>query len=1089
MKKRIITVFLLLLLLVSIALPVCARDVEYFTEGDVKYCWVRGSSKEKPSQKEEGYTWIPVYREDGKRDTRKGTCDYAGTDDHVCDIFCDFERTEYKWQLVVKELMFIQCLDSEGTPMTGCEFILLKQTIITDDEGNYVLDDKGKLQYESSQPVCRTVVETDGTARIRLDESKLDQEAEFNQLVLGQILTDEQSNMYSPLTNRWYVNIVKDENDEFVVYSVTEAPAVNITDPEKLSDTNFGVLGEESVEAYYPGSQTLVTKNDYRLGNLILKIELNGFDGEVPSTVRTIVTISGPNEYKKKLRKDETLSDMRMGAYTVEYAEPAEIEGYSFENVVITVRSPVEADPVPIGDDKTVVLDRDHVNAIVTVTYNYKPAHIHNYDAVITYPTCTTGGYTTYTCKDEGCDYSYIGDVEEPLGHNYEETVMPSTCVENGYIVYTCSWCEDSYQETGEVAVGHEYTEVIKSPTCVEQGYTEFTCTKCGYAYKDDYVDILEHDYKIQEKTEPTCTEPGGIIYSCANCGGITEEKGEDASGHDYKTQVVNETCTANGYTVYKCTKCNYTYQEDGKAAPGHKYTEKVTRPTCTEKGFTTYTCNVCGYQYSGEEVEAAGHKYTSKVVEPTTQREGYTIHTCSVCKDTYTDDRKDKLPATDTPDEDETDKDESDKNESNKNESGNNGTGNNANGNNQNAGNTVNTVLANVVDDLDSPMTGTEIGLYSGNTRVAVWRNAYQNLFVLDNLGKYAKTGETVTYVLRQTKAADGYELSQDAFTIKITNYNGKTEVDVKGHASNSGDVEIANDGKQIVTFRNTRKTTKIELSCQTSVEFDENCWVDEALVDEYQKKQHTFVLTWKDAAAEEHTESIQLAHGEIGLLEAELPFESEYAITVENPEGVLVAEFSESAAGTITKDQVKENVVVTALVKYAVQTDEESALHMVVVDAETKQPLEGVIFELRNPYGLKVATIDSNEAGEVAIADKLTEPGDYLLTQVLTLDGYDLIKGAAPITVSADYEMRTETGTPVLVQTMSVEIAHQAVKLDAEGGYQIENARNGAADSTGSNGSKRGAIGIILGVAGGVAAAGGATTFLLIRRKRKKI
>ena len=48
------------------------------------------------------------------------------------------------------------------------------------------------------------------------------------------------------------------------------------------------------------------------------------------------------------------------------------------------------------------------------------PSHTHSYRAVVTDPTCTTGGYTTHTCAV--CGDSYVTDHTEPLGHGWVGT-------------------------------------------------------------------------------------------------------------------------------------------------------------------------------------------------------------------------------------------------------------------------------------------------------------------------------------------------------------------------------------------------------------------------------------------------------------------------------------------------------------------------------------------------------------------------------------------------------------------------------------------------------------------------------------------
>ena len=55
--------------------------------------------------------------------------------------------------------------------------------------------------------------------------------------------------------------------------------------------------------------------------------------------------------------------------------------------------------------------------AEVRFTMPKEAPHEHSYTAVVTEPTCTEGGYTTYTCA---CGDSYIADETAPLSHHYE---------------------------------------------------------------------------------------------------------------------------------------------------------------------------------------------------------------------------------------------------------------------------------------------------------------------------------------------------------------------------------------------------------------------------------------------------------------------------------------------------------------------------------------------------------------------------------------------------------------------------------------------------------------------------------------------
>ena len=150
------------------------------------------------------------------------------------------------------------------------------------------------------------------------------------------------------------------------------------------------------------------------------------------------------------------------------------------------------------------------------IHYNY---HMHKYISVVTEPTCTERGYTTYTCE---CGDSYIDDYVDTLGHSYtSEITTPTTHFATGVMTYTCT-CGDTYTETIEKLVEHNYNVVVTAPTCTEQGYTTYTC-ECGDTYVDDYVDTLGHTpaNAVEENyVAPTCTEQGSVdkVIYCSVC-------------------------------------------------------------------------------------------------------------------------------------------------------------------------------------------------------------------------------------------------------------------------------------------------------------------------------------------------------------------------------------------------------------------------------------------------------------------------------------------------------------------------------------------------------------------------------------------
>lgn len=250
-------------------------------------------------------------------------------------------------------------------------------------------------------------------------------------------------------------------------------------------------------------------------------------------------------------------------------------------------------------------------------------------------PTCTTGGYTVYTCS--GCNDSYTADVTQALGHNYRATTTSGSCTSGGYTTYTCTRCGDRYTGNSTAATGHSFSARIVNPTCASTGYTTYTCTKCGYNYTGNATAALGHSYEVVIE-ESTCTESGVTTYKCTRCGISHTDNQTQATGHSYVASIVEATCTERGYTIYTCTKCGDSYRDNETAAMGHNYVTENVSATCTEHGDTVYTCTRCGIQYNGSQTEPLGHAYVTETVAATCEEGGYTEHTCSRCGSTYMD-------------------------------------------------------------------------------------------------------------------------------------------------------------------------------------------------------------------------------------------------------------------------------------------------------------------------------------------------------------------------------------------------------------------------------------------------------------------
>ena len=150
--------------------------------------------------------------------------------------------------------------------------------------------------------------------------------------------------------------------------------------------------------------------------------------------------------------------------------------------------------------------------------------HKHNYDAVVTAPTCTEKGYTTHTCA---CGDSYVDTYVDALGHAWDngKVTKEPTETETGTKTFTCTRCGETKTETiPKLTHEHSYKAVVTAPTCTAKGYTTHTCA-CGDSYVDTYVDALGHAWDNGKVTkEPTATETGIRTYTCTRCSATKTE-------------------------------------------------------------------------------------------------------------------------------------------------------------------------------------------------------------------------------------------------------------------------------------------------------------------------------------------------------------------------------------------------------------------------------------------------------------------------------------------------------------------------------------------------------------------------------------
>ena len=111
----------------------------------------------------------------------------------------------------------------------------------------------------------------------------------------------------------------------------------------------------------------------------------------------------------------------------------------------------------------------------------------HTYEAIVTPPTCTAKGYTTYKCKDAGCDASYVADYTDMVAHTEGE-----------------EWIVD------------------KEPTTEAAGSRHKECTVCGKSIKTEVLKKLVAE--TEAPTEEVTTPVAPATEAPANQG--TEQEG-----------------------------------------------------------------------------------------------------------------------------------------------------------------------------------------------------------------------------------------------------------------------------------------------------------------------------------------------------------------------------------------------------------------------------------------------------------------------------------------------------------------------------------------------------------------------------------
>jgi len=195
----------------------------------------------------------------------------------------------------------------------------------------------------------------------------------------------------------------------------------------------------------------------------------------------------------------------------------------------------------------------------------------------------------------DNCAFQFLAVWEDGHSHDYKEVVTAPTCTEKGYTTYTCE-CGDSYVDDYTDSFNIEILPITYEQ--MEQG---------GYYYGQDSQSTTRLRVKDQIRVEAGTVvrySPNGLRVFLAVVSG--PEADRYLEGGNWYTASGEFQVTEDGYLSILVSKqdpretirlAEYTADVEIQKIV-HDYESVVTPPTHTQKGYTTHTCRECGYCY-----------------------------------------------------------------------------------------------------------------------------------------------------------------------------------------------------------------------------------------------------------------------------------------------------------------------------------------------------------------------------------------------------------------------------------------------------------------------------------------------------------
>jgi len=396
------------------------------------------------------------------------------------------------------------------------------------------------------------------------------------------------------------------EDDGFTTYTCTVCgeTAVNLKEGDAVEKLGHHYVGTVTTKptCETKGKETFVCKND-PAHTYVQEISATGHNWKLISTTNPTCTEDGYEEYvclnDKSHTKTECPDALKAKGHSwseweVKQEATCQYEGQETRTCTVCGEKEfrtIEKSEHKIENQEIVVEGNctqgevikgycSNCKQIVVVTKNPPGHKYENPDSiVVTAPTCTEIGYTTYTCSV--CGEKHITDLKPAKGHTPGEPVVkvtPAQCEADGLEVttVTCTVCgvQISKKEVILPAIGHDYVATVTAPTCEEGGYTTYVCQNDkNHTYIADETAPIGHDWEVKDRVESTCTQEGKITYVCKNDPSHTKEESLPLKAHEYKiTETRYPDCTNDGYHVWTCVNCGTASYIETLKALGHQY-------------------------------------------------------------------------------------------------------------------------------------------------------------------------------------------------------------------------------------------------------------------------------------------------------------------------------------------------------------------------------------------------------------------------------------------------------------------------------------------------------------------------------------